>query len=103
MNQLSAKARSLSNTVATNVFNVPSLYDAQADVLERLALMRFTKSPIKPSSVLLIHPTGGGKSLVRDVYSVLFRGVTLTIVPILSLGSDQKVKLKKKAQQSHGC
>ena len=102
MDQLSAKARSLSNSVATNVFNLLSLYDAQANVLERLALMRFVSSPIKPSSVLLIHPTGGGKSLVRDVYSVLFRGVTLTIVPILSLGSDQKVKLKKKARQSYG-
>ena len=39
---------------------------------------------------------------MRNVYSVLFRGVTLTIVPILSLGSDQKVKLKKKARQSYG-
>ena len=94
MNQLSAKARSLSNTVATNVFNVPSLYDAQADVLERLALMRFTKSPIKPSSVLLIHPTGGGKLLVRDIRSILHRGVSLTIVPRLSLGSDQKCKIR---------
>ena len=39
---------------------------------------------------------------MRDVYSVLFRGVTLTIVPILSLGFNQKVKLQKKAVQSYG-
>ena len=64
--------------------------------------MRFTTSDIKPSSLLFIHPTGGGKSLVRDVYSVIFRGVSLCIVPILSLGSDQKVKINIKANQNYG-
>jgi hypothetical protein len=34
---------------------------------------------------LLVAPTGGGKSLVRDVCGVCFRGITLTIIPLLSL------------------
>ena len=42
--------------------------------------MRFQKSTIKPSSVLFVHPTEGGKSLVCDVYSCMFRGV---LVPAL--------------------
>ena len=100
--QLKDVARTLSSQVAREVFNINPLYDAQIDVLERLALMRFSDSNVTPSSVLLIHPTGGGKSLVCDVYHVLFRGVTLTIVPILALGSDQKVKIQNKAVQNFG-
>jgi len=90
---LSDVARSIASTVARDVFGVNSLYEAQLNVLERLCLMRFKNSQINPSSILFIQPTGGGKSLVRDVYSVLFRGVSLTIVPILSLGANQKEKI----------
>ena len=41
-----------------------------------------------------VYLTGGGKSLVRDVHSILFRGVSLTIVPVLSLGADLSIKVK---------
>ena len=38
------------------------------------------------SPVLLVRPTGDGKSLVRNIAATFFGGVTLTIVPLLALG-----------------
>ena len=65
--------------------------------------MRFKASPYKPSSVLFVYPTGGGKSLVRDVHSALFCGVSLTIVHVLLLGVDLSLKVREKAYQCCGC
>jgi superfamily II DNA helicase RecQ len=42
-----------------------------------------------PLALLVILPTDGGKSLVRDVVGIILGGVTLTIIPLLSLGADQ--------------
>ena len=100
--KLQSRAKRLSGMVASNVFGINPLYPAQLDVLSRLALMKFKDSPLKPSSVLFVHPTGGGKSLVRDVHSVLFRGVSLTIVPVLALGVDLSGKVREKASQGCG-
>ena len=82
--QLQSRAERLSIRVARDVFSIHPLYPAQVDVLSRLALMKFKDSPLKLSSALFVHPTGGGKSLVCDVHSVLFRVVSLTIIPVLS-------------------
>jgi superfamily II DNA helicase RecQ len=57
---------------------------------------------ICPRAVLLIRPTGGGKSSVRDVYSVMCAGVPLTITPLLSLGADQTEKIRKYASKNGG-
>ena len=100
--RLELRARSLSQTVASDVFGINPLYPAQLDVLARLAMMKFKLSSNKPSPLLFVHPTGGGKSLVRDVHSVLFRGVSLTIVPVLSLGADLAAKVRQKASQACG-
>ena len=59
--------------------------------------MRFDNSSVRPLSLLYIERTGGGKSLVCDVFSVMFCGVSLTIVPILALGADQKSKVDRRA------
>ena len=67
---LHTRAERLSRLVARNVFSIPTLYPAQIAALTRLAMMKFRNSPLKPSSVLFVHPTGGCKSLVRDVHSV---------------------------------
>ena len=99
---LSDIARSTAFTVARDVFGVHLLYEAQPNVLERLCLMHFKNLQINPSSILFIQPTGGRKSLVRYVYSAIFRGVSLTIVPILSIGADQKEKINIKAVQTVG-
>ena len=69
---LQSRATLLNKTVARDVFGIPDLYPHQLFVLTRLAMMKFKSSPLKPSSILFVHPTGGGKSLVRDLHSVLF-------------------------------
>ena len=99
---LPSRAAAISRLVAKNVFNIDDLYPPQVDVLTRLALMKFKDCPIKPSSVLFVHPTGGGKSLVRDVHSTIFRGISLTMVPVLSLGADLALKVRQKASQVCG-
>ena len=95
-------ARRLSAIVAREVFNTLDLYPDQVRVLERLAMMKFKLSSVHPAPILFVQPTGGGKSLVRDVHSVLCRGVSLTIVPVLSLGADQRKKVIDKVSQCCG-
>ena len=58
------------------------------EVLLRLAMMKFRESPAVPAPVLLVKATGGGKSLVRDIHSVMCCGVSLTIVPLLALDAN---------------
>ena len=98
--RLQTRVRILSQIFAKDVFCISSLYPAQLNVLEILTMMQFKLS----TPLLFVRPTGGGKSLVRDVYSVLFRGVSLTIVPVLSLGSDLAVNVWDKSSHSTcGC
>lgn len=70
--RLELRGRALSQTVASDVFGITHLYPAQLDVLAQLAMMKFPLSCYKPPSLLFVYPTGGGKSLVRDVHLVLF-------------------------------
>ena len=70
--RLQTRARILSQIVAKDLFGISPLYPAQLDILERLAMIQFKLSSFKPSPLICVHPTGGGKSLVRDVYSVFF-------------------------------
>ena len=82
-------------------FSIPELYPPQVEVSTRLAMMKFKLSPLNPSSILFLHPTGGVKYLVRDAHSVLFRGVSLMVVPVLSLGVNLSEKVRQKVSQ--GC
>jgi superfamily II DNA helicase RecQ len=52
-----------------------------------------------PLALLVVRPTGGGKSLVRDIVGIVLGGVALTIVPLLSLGADQTLKVNSQATQ----
>ena len=67
------------------------------DVLVKLALMKFQQSSVVPAPILFVKTTGGGKSLVGDIHSVIFRGMTLTIAPLLALGADQTSKVIQKS------
>ena len=96
------KAQRLISIVAADVFAIPSLYKEQMDVLVKLAMMKFRESPSVPAPLLFVKATGGGKSLVRDIHSVMFRGVSLTIVPLLALGADQTSKVTTKSIQTFG-
>jgi hypothetical protein len=50
-------------------------------------------NPNVPRPILINRSTGGGKSACRNTIGFLLGGVVLTIVPLLSLGSDQTQKL----------
>jgi superfamily II DNA helicase RecQ len=77
-------------------------YPWQQEVISHLCCMQIPNSGSTPAPVLLVRPTGGGKSSVRDVYSIMNGGFSLTITPLLSLGADQEEKITLKAQQSAG-
>ena len=49
---------------------------------------------------LCVRPTGGGKTLVFTTTAATLKGITLCIVPLLSLGSDQVNKLISSTQSS---
>ena len=53
-----------------------------------------------PFCLLCVRPTGGGKSLLYQVLSLHFKGVTLCILPILALGADQMRKVLKVPDRS---
>jgi superfamily II DNA helicase RecQ len=64
--------------------------------------MVLLNSDIIPAPVLLVRPTGGGKSSISDVFSVMNGGFLLTITPLLSLGADQEAKNYLNAKQTAG-
>lgn len=71
-------------------------------ILSQLLLIQFKEPTVKPSPVLFIQPTGGGKSLIRNVYSCIFLGVMLIIVPVLSLGDNLCKNVEDNASQGCG-
>ena len=52
-----------------------------------------TQDLLRP--LLLVRSTGGGKSAVRDISGFMCGGITITIVPLLSLAADQTSKLSQ--------
>ena len=69
-------------------------YHFQARVRIALAAMSHPQHYLKKSSVLLVQPTGGGKSSVNVSHTLIQAGFSITIVPLLSLGVDQQSKLQ---------
>ena len=80
------KAIGLISIIPSDVSAVPSVYQDQMDVLISLTMMKFRESSTNPAPLLFVKATGCGKYLVRDVHSVMFRGVSLTV--FLFLHSD---------------
>ena len=73
------------NTASRTVFGKDP-YEWQASIGSEII------SDYRNKATLIVRPTGGGKSLVRDVCSVIYGGVSLTVLPLLSLGTDQSKK-----------
>jgi superfamily II DNA helicase RecQ len=70
-------------------------YDVQILIRRHLQRMSHSLHCQVPAPILFIWPTGGGKSLVRDLHAIILGGFTITIVPLLSVGIDQSTKLKR--------
>ena len=62
--------------------------DWQTEAASYLIDLTTDPFPPTPQSILLAKSTGGGKSAVRDAVGLALGGVTLTIVPLLSLAAD---------------
>jgi hypothetical protein len=74
----------------------------QDDILCHLLKMASTSHSIAPAPTFLCQPTGGGKSLVRDVFASGRGGVTWCIGPLLALGADQESKINKRSLSNDG-
>jgi superfamily II DNA helicase RecQ len=68
-------------------------YRWQSEVGSFLYGCHLTSSPLK---LLLVRPTGGGKTLVFTSVAACIKGITLCITPLLSLGADQVQKIMSK-------
>ena len=53
-----------------------------------------------PLKLLLVRPTGGGKTLVFTSVAACIKGITLCITPLLSLGADQVQKVMSKTSET---
>jgi hypothetical protein len=68
----------LSMVAMHNVFGKMP-YPPQLEILSHLPLMKKIDTSIYPGAILLVRPTGGGKSSVWDIYSVMSACFLLTI------------------------
>src|SRR5262245_6821370 len=75
----------------------PAMYDLDAVLRERFGLDEFRpwqREAIDallhgPGRVLVVAPTGGGKSLTYQVPAVVLEGTTLVLSPLVALMEDQ--------------
>lgn len=67
-------------------FGYPDFRGGQADAIRTL---------LRGGDVLVLMPTGGGKSLCYQVPSQLLPGITLVVSPLISLMQDQVAGLER--------
>ena len=60
-------------------------------------MMKSREPTTDPAPLLLVKAIGSSKSLVRDVCLLMFRGVSLAVVPLLAFRVDQTSKVRTKA------
>jgi superfamily II DNA helicase RecQ len=64
--------------------------------------MALSRHSTAPTPTFLYQPTGGGKSLVCNVFTSGRVGVTWCIAPLLALGADQESKINKRSISNDG-
>ena len=79
---------------AARVFKMPSLRKEQPEAVERIIF-----DPSCGGKLLLCIRTGGGKSLTLYLTAVSIGGISLVIIPLLSLTANQLERLKKALQR----
>ncbi len=80
--------------IARDVFGYEELRPGQAEAMAAVA---------SGSDVLLVLPTGGGKSAVYQVPAVLLDGPTLVISPLIALQRDQVASLEEHGEHTQAC
>ena len=58
-------------------------------------ILQMLTNDLRPEALLLIQPTGSGKSTVLQTASVVTNGVSIIIEPTLALSSDQASKFQQ--------
>ena len=71
-----------------NVWGVPSLRPMQLDAA------RVMLHPRRPDQIILVQPTGAGKSHIVRLLGVIKKGIVLVFVPLLALSADVLEKFK---------
>src|SRR5689334_9970847 len=77
--------------VAREVFGYEELRPGQADAMAAL---------VDGHDVLLVMPTGGGKSAVYQIPAVILHGATVVVSPLIALQRDQVDALRERGRQT---
>lgn len=81
---------------AGHVFNTRSIHPKQGEAVNRIVL-----DPTSGGKLIVIERTGGGKSLMLYLTAICVGGISLVIIPLLSLTANQMEKIRR-AAQTHG-
>ena len=65
-------------------------------------ILQMLTKDLSPEALLLVQPTGSGKSAVPQTTSVVTNGVSIIIEPTLALSSDQASKFDKASKEYGG-
>jgi hypothetical protein len=74
----------------------------QKAIITHLNLMTCPTSGIPPSPTFLCAPTGGGKLIARDYFVAEQGNISWCILPLLSLGADQVIKINQNLAPGNG-
>ena len=55
--------------------------------------------PMSPDQILIVLPTGGGKTHIIRTVGVMERGITLIFIPLLTLAADVMAKFERADQR----
>jgi len=75
-------------------------YPWQLEAVTKWLDQTIPESSAFPAANLLCRATGGGKSMTFKAFGAVTGGVVLIIVPSLSLGADQMLKLEQAKDKS---